>query len=132
MFLSTSSVNLWGFHLKNIYGPNIGWQQTLHHHLWFGYKDYYKQSTIIWQYKGTIKTKWLLIPSITASRGQLCAQDQKFHFIVIHTTYNKVVCHTVALPFTLKKYLKAKEELRKLKYNFQKSSKKNQNFFKLL
>jgi hypothetical protein len=25
-------------------------------------------------------------------------------------------CHTVALPFTLKKYLKAKEELWKLKY----------------
>jgi hypothetical protein len=32
----------------------------------------------------------------------------------------------------LKKYLKGKEELRKLKYNFQKYSKKNQNFFKLL
>jgi hypothetical protein len=30
----------------------------------------------------------------------------------------------VALPFTLKKYLKAKEELWKLKYNFQKPSKK--------
>jgi hypothetical protein len=30
----------------------------------------------------------------------------------------------VALPFTLKIYLKAKEELWKLKYNFQKSSKK--------
>jgi hypothetical protein len=27
-----------------------------------------------------------------------------------------VVCHIVALPFTLQKYLKAKEELRKLKY----------------
>jgi hypothetical protein len=26
------------------------------------------------------------------------------------------VCHTVALPFYIKKYLKAKEELRKLKY----------------
>jgi hypothetical protein len=26
------------------------------------------------------------------------------------------VCHSVALPFTLKSYLKAKEELRKLKY----------------
>jgi hypothetical protein len=26
------------------------------------------------------------------------------------------VCHTVALPFTLKKYLKAKEELWKMKY----------------
>ncbi len=26
------------------------------------------------------------------------------------------VCHTVALPFTIKKYLKAKEELLKLKY----------------
>jgi hypothetical protein len=26
------------------------------------------------------------------------------------------VCHTVALPFTLKRYLKAKEELWKLKY----------------
>jgi hypothetical protein len=44
------------------------------------------------------------------------------------------VCHTGALPFTLKKYLKAKEELWKLKYftmqkyNFQKiSSKRNQN-----
>jgi hypothetical protein len=30
----------------------------------------------------------------------------------------------VALPFTLKKYLTAKEELWKLKYNFKKSSKK--------
>jgi hypothetical protein len=29
---------------------------------------------------------------------------------------NKGVSHTVALPFTLKKYLKAKEELWKLKY----------------
>jgi hypothetical protein len=38
------------------------------------------------------------------------------------------VCHTVALPFTLKKYLKAKEELRKFKYNPQKkSSERNQN-----
>jgi hypothetical protein len=44
-------------------------------------------------------------------------------------------CHTVALPFTLKKYyLKAKEELWKLKYftmqkykSSKKSSKKNQN-----
>jgi hypothetical protein len=26
------------------------------------------------------------------------------------------LCHTVALPFTLKKYLKAKDELWKLKY----------------
>jgi hypothetical protein len=26
------------------------------------------------------------------------------------------MCHTVALPFTLKEYLKAKEELWKLKY----------------
>jgi hypothetical protein len=26
------------------------------------------------------------------------------------------VCHTLALPFTLKRYLKAKEELWKLKY----------------
>jgi hypothetical protein len=26
------------------------------------------------------------------------------------------MCHTVALPFTFKKYLKAKEELWKLKY----------------
>jgi hypothetical protein len=39
---------------------------------------------------------------------------------------NKGVCHTVALPFTLKKYRKAKEELWKLiyftiqKYNLQK------------
>jgi hypothetical protein len=39
---------------------------------------------------------------------------------------NKGVWHTPALPFTLKRYLKAKEELRKLKYftmqkyNFQK------------
>jgi hypothetical protein len=47
---------------------------------------------------------------------------------------NKGVCHTVALPFTFKKYLKAKEELWKLKYftmqkyNLQKkSSKRNQN-----
>jgi hypothetical protein len=44
------------------------------------------------------------------------------------------VCHTGALPFTLKKYLKAKEELWKLKYftiqkyNLQKKcSKRNQN-----
>jgi hypothetical protein len=43
------------------------------------------------------------------------------------------VCHTVALPFALKKYLKAKEELWKLKnftmqkYSLQKSSKRNQN-----
>jgi hypothetical protein len=44
------------------------------------------------------------------------------------------VCHIVALPFTLKKYLKAKEELWKLKYftiqkyNLQKEpSKSNQN-----
>ncbi len=29
---------------------------------------------------------------------------------------NKGVCHIVALPFTLKKYLKAKEELWKLNY----------------
>jgi hypothetical protein len=28
----------------------------------------------------------------------------------------QAVCHTVALPFTLKTYLKAKEELWKLKY----------------
>jgi hypothetical protein len=28
------------------------------------------------------------------------------------------MCRNMALPFTFKKYLKAKEELRKLKYNF--------------
>jgi hypothetical protein len=28
------------------------------------------------------------------------------------------MCHTVALPIHIKKYLKAKEELRQLKYNF--------------
>jgi hypothetical protein len=44
------------------------------------------------------------------------------------------VCHTVALPFRFKKYLKAKEELRKFKYftmqkyNLQKESfERNQN-----
>jgi len=31
-------------------------------------------------------------------------------------TKKQGVCHTVALPFYIKKYLKAKEELRKLKY----------------
>jgi hypothetical protein len=45
------------------------------------------------------------------------------------------VCHTVALPFTLKCIFKAKEEIWKLKYftmqkyNLQKSSKRNQNPF---
>jgi hypothetical protein len=40
--------------------------------------------------------------------------------------HHRGVCHTVALPFTLKKYLKAKEDLLKLKcftmqkYNLQK------------
>jgi hypothetical protein len=29
---------------------------------------------------------------------------------------NQGVCHTMALPFTLKRYLKAKEDLWKLKY----------------
>jgi hypothetical protein len=44
--------------------------------------------------------------------------------------FNKGACHTLALPFTLKKYLKAKEELWKLKYftmqkyNLQKSPQK--------
>jgi hypothetical protein len=35
----------------------------------------------------------------------------------LHRTRNKQgVCYTMALPFTIKKYLKAKEELWKLKY----------------
>jgi hypothetical protein len=49
------------------------------------------------------------------------------------------VCHIVALPFYMKKYLNEKEELWKLKYftmqkyNLQKkSSKRNQNPFKIL
>jgi len=43
------------------------------------------------------------------------------------------VCHTMALPFTLKSIFKAKEELWKFKYSpckniiFKKSSKRNQN-----
>jgi hypothetical protein len=39
-------------------------------------------------------------------------------FIVLDYNYgnDKGVCHTVGLPFTTKKYLKAKEELWKLKY----------------
>jgi hypothetical protein len=48
---------------------------------------------------------------------------------------NKGMCHTMALPFTFKKYLKAKEELWKLKLfhhakiyqSSKKSSKRNQN-----
>jgi hypothetical protein len=39
--------------------------------------------------------------------------DQRPHMFETPKTR---VCHTVALPFTLKKYLKAKEELQKLKY----------------
>jgi hypothetical protein len=35
---------------------------------------------------------------------------------IVQTIYNQGLCHTMALPFTLKKYLKAKEELWKLKY----------------
>jgi hypothetical protein len=55
--------------------------------------------------------------------------------IILRDMYTKAkqgVCHIVALPFTLK-YLKAKEELWKLKYfimqkyNFQKSPERNQN-----
>jgi hypothetical protein len=37
------------------------------------------------------------------------------------------VCHTVALPFYIKKCLKAKEELWKLKYFTMQKSKRNQN-----
>jgi hypothetical protein len=44
-----------------------------------------------------------------------------------HIFFNQGVCHTVASPFTLKKYLRPKEELGKLKrfftmqkYNLQK------------
>jgi hypothetical protein len=48
------------------------------------------------------------------------------------------VCHTVAMPFTFKKYLKAKEELWKPKYftmqkcNLQKIVKKKPKSFKVL
>jgi len=35
---------------------------------------------------------------------------------IVQTIYNQRFCHTMALPFTLKKYLKAKEESWKLKY----------------
>jgi len=50
------------------------------------------------------------------------------------------MCHPVALPFYIKKYLKAKEELWKLKYIspckniliFRKSSKKRPKSFKIL
>jgi hypothetical protein len=52
----------------------------------------------------------------------------------------KGVCHTVALPFTLKKYLKAKEEklwkpkyfITMQKYNGQKIIKKKPKSFKVL
>jgi hypothetical protein len=54
-------------------------------------------------------------------------------FFIIETKTR--VCHTVALPFTLKSILRQKEELWKLKYSisqckniiFKKSSKRNQN-----
>ncbi len=50
----------------------------------------------------------------------------------MYTKAKQGVCHTMALPFTLK-YLKAKEELWKLKYSsckniiFKKSPERNQN-----
>jgi hypothetical protein len=37
-------------------------------------------------------------------------------FVMLNFIWNKGVCYNVALPFTFKKYLKAKEELWKLKY----------------
>ncbi len=37
-------------------------------------------------------------------------------FVMLNFIWNKEVCHNVALPFTFQKYLKAKEELWKLKY----------------
>jgi hypothetical protein len=54
--------------------------------------------------------------------------------------YGLGVCCTMALPFFIKKYFKAKEELWKLKYFtmqkynllHQKSSKRNQKSFKIL
>jgi hypothetical protein len=39
-----------------------------------------------------------------------------FNIPLFHTIHKQGMCHTVALPFTLKFYLKAKEELWKLKY----------------
>jgi hypothetical protein len=42
----------------------------------------------------------------------ILTDDCNFGYI---TKLKQGVCHTVALPFTLKKYLKAKEEVRKLK-----------------
>jgi hypothetical protein len=39
-----------------------------------------------------------------------------FWQIILRIPFQQVVCHTVALPFTLKSILKAKEELWKLKY----------------
>ncbi len=57
-----------------------------------------------------------------------------FNIPLFHTIHKQWMCHTVALPFTLKNYLKAKGELWKLKYftiqkyNLQKFlQKKNKN-----
>ncbi len=41
---------------------------------------------------------------------------QSLRLAAFNTKFKQGVCHTVALPFTLKKHLKAKEELWKLKY----------------
>jgi hypothetical protein len=59
-------------------------------------------------------------------------------FCLVHFPRGQGVCHTVVLPFTLKRYLKAKEELWKLKYftlqknNFQKILQKKPKSFKTL
>jgi hypothetical protein len=47
----------------------------------------------------------------------VCYLNQpSLHFSFRQSTVKQRVCHTVALPFTVKKYHKAKEELWKLKY----------------
>jgi hypothetical protein len=49
-------------------------------------------------------------------RGGGGVGGNRFNNIKENFMFNKGVCRIVALPFTFKTYLKAKKELRKLKY----------------
>jgi hypothetical protein len=74
---------------------------------------------IAYVYTGRVSKKKILLSSLSCSQIWLIpfVNDQQCGYLTKLKNNKGVVCHTVALPFTFfKKYLKAKEELWKLKY----------------
>jgi hypothetical protein len=84
-------------------------EMPISHHILFSF-EFYKKLQINWT--DLFSVLQLGFSHFTSINPQFEAlQLLEWHLNILLVVWKQGVCHTVALPFTLKKYLKAKEEL---------------------